>query len=60
MDDIEFFFFKKNERLIQTIGVYKKDIGMEFGIEKCVMLIMRSGKRQIAETQWYNNNIHDI
>ena len=37
---------KKLETLIQTIRIYSQDIGMKFDIEKCAMLIMRSGKRQ--------------
>ena len=28
---------------------YNQHIGMEFDIEKCAMLIMKSGKRQITE-----------
>ena len=38
MDGIQ--IFAKNEKeletLIQTIRIYSKDIGMEFGIERCV------------------------
>ena len=26
--------------------MYSQDIGMEFGIEKCAMLIMKNGKRE--------------
>ena len=40
---------KEQQTLIQTIRIYSKDIGMKFVIEKCAMLIMRSGKRQIKE-----------
>ena len=40
---------KELETLIQRIRIYSQDIGMEFSIEKCAMLIMRSGKRQISE-----------
>ena len=29
--------------------IYSQDIGMEFGIEKSAMPIMRSGKRHMAE-----------
>ena len=51
MDDIK--LFAKNEKelktLIQALGIYSEDIGMEFGIEKCAMLIMKSGKRQMTE-----------
>ena len=45
MDDIK--FFAKHERklktLIRAVRIYSQDIGMEFGIEKCVMLVMKSG-----------------
>ena len=51
MNDIK--MFAKNEKefdiLIQTIRICSQDIGMEFGIEKCAMFIIRSGKRQITE-----------
>ena len=40
---------KKMETLIQTVRIFCGDIGKEFGIEKCVMLIMKSGKRQMIE-----------
>ena len=40
--------FAKNEReletIIQTVRIYIQDIGMEFGIEKYTMLVMKSGK----------------
>ena len=36
----------KLETLISTINTYNQDIGMEFGIEKCVMLIMKKGKKR--------------
>ena len=45
--------FVKNEKeletLIQTIIIYNHDLGMEFGIEKCAMLIMKSVKRETTE-----------
>ena len=31
------------------IWLYNKDIGMEFRIEKCAMLVMRSGKQNMIE-----------
>ena len=37
------------ETLIQAMRIYSQDIGMEFGIEKCAMVILKSGKRHIAE-----------
>ena len=51
MDDIKLFAKseKELETLIQTIKIYSQDIGMEFVIEKCDMLITRSRKRQIVE-----------
>ena len=51
MDDIK--LLAKNEKemetLIHAIRIYSQDIGMEFGIEKCALLIMKSGKRHITD-----------
>ena len=51
MDDIK--LFAKNEKvletLIQAVRIYSQDIGMEFGIEKYAVLIMRDGKQQMME-----------
>ena len=45
MDDIK--LFAKNEKemetLIHTVRIYNQDIGMEFGIEKCAMLLIKIG-----------------
>ena len=30
--------------LVQTASVFSKDVGMQFGIEKCAMLVMEIGK----------------
>ena len=51
MDNIKLFANneKELETWIQTIEIYCQVIGMEFGIEKCAMLIMRSGKWQTTE-----------
>ena len=50
IDDIK--QFAKNEKeleiFIQAVRIYNDDIGIEFD-RKCVMLIMRSEKRQITE-----------
>ena len=50
-DDIK--LFAKNEKeletLIHTVRIYSQDIGMEFGIEKCAMLIMKSRKRHMID-----------
>ena len=51
MDDIK--LFAKNEKevetLIHAVRIYSQDIGMEFDIEKCAMLVMKSGKRHITD-----------
>ena len=53
MDDIK--LFAKNEKeletLIHAVRIYCQDIGMEFGIAKCAMLVMKSGKRHMTE-EW--------
>ena len=51
MDDIKLFVKneKELETLIQTLRIYSQDIGMEFDIEKCAMLVMKSAKRYITE-----------
>ena len=50
MNDIK--LFAKNEKeleiLIHAVRIYSQDIGMEFGIEKCAMLVMKSGKRHMT------------
>ena len=47
MDDMKLFAKNENrlEILVQAVRIHNKDIGLEFGIEKCAMLIMRSGKQ---------------
>ena len=40
---------KELETLIQAVRIYRLDIGMEFGIEKCAMLITKSRKWQMTE-----------
>ena len=51
MDDIK--LFAKNEKeletLIHAVRIYSQDIGMEFDIEKCAMLVMKSGKRYVTD-----------
>ena len=50
-DNIKLFTKNKKEldTLIQKIRIYSQEIGMEFGINICPKLIMKSGKR---ETKW--------
>ena len=51
MDDIK--LFAKNEKELETlmhaVRIYSQDIEMEFGIEKCAMLVMKSGKRHMTD-----------
>ena len=51
MDDIK--LFTKNEKeletLIHAVRIYSQVIGMEFGIEKCAMLVLKSGKRHMTD-----------
>ena len=51
MDDIKLFAKNKKEleTLIHTVRIYSRDVGMEFGIEKSSMLVMKSGKRQLTD-----------
>ena len=51
MDDIKLFAKNKKEleTLIHTVKIYSQDIGMEFGIEKCALLVMKSGKRHLTD-----------
>ena len=50
MDDIKLFAKNKKEleTLIHAIRIYSQDIRMEFGIEKCALLIMKSAKRHMS------------
>ena len=51
MDDIK--LFAKNEKvlkiLIHAVRIYSQDIEMEFGIKKCAMLAMKSGRRHLTD-----------
>ena len=42
MDDLKFYSQSEKglDSLVQTIRVFSEDMGMEFGIEKCAMLVM--------------------
>ena len=37
------------ETFIKEVRIYSLDIDMEFDIEKCAMLIIKSGKQQMTE-----------
>ena len=51
MDDIK--LFAKNEKeletLIHAVSIYSQGIGMESGIEKCAMRVMKSGKWHLTD-----------
>ena len=51
MNDIKLFAEnqKELESLKQAKRKYSQDIGMNFGIEKCTMLIIKSRKRHMTE-----------
>ena len=49
MDNINLFSKKEKEFLIPAVRIYSEYIGMEFGVEKGAMLIMKSRKRQMTE-----------
>ena len=57
MDDIK--LFAKNEKelgtLIHAVRIYSQDIGMEFGMEKCAMLVIKSGKQHITDRMELRN-----
>ena len=46
MDDLKLYSRSEKEldSLLQTVRVFSENIGMEFGIEKCAMLVMEKGK----------------
>ena len=51
LDDIK--LFAKNQKGLETllhpVRIYRQDIGMEFNIDKCAMLVMKSGKRHMTD-----------
>ena len=51
MDDIKQFAKKEKEleTLIHAVRIYSRDIGMEFCIEKCAKLVMKSGKGHLND-----------
>ena len=46
MDDLKLYSRSEKglDSLVQTVCVFSKDIGINFGIEKCAMLVMEKGK----------------
>ena len=50
LDDLKLYSQSEKglDSLVQTICAFSEDIGMEFGINKCVMLVME--KRKIVKS----------
>ena len=50
-DDIKLFAKKEKEleALIHAVKIYSQDIGMELGIEKWALVVMKSGKRNLTD-----------
>ena len=46
MDDLKLYSRSEKglDSLVQTVCVFSEDVGMEFVIEKCAMLVMEKGK----------------
>ena len=46
MDDLKLYSKSENElkALVNTVDIFSKDIGMKFGISKCVKVIVHRGK----------------
>ena len=40
---------KQLESLLHAVRIYIQDVGMESGIEKCAMLVMKSDKRHLTD-----------
>ena len=51
MDDIKLFEkkWKRTGNLVHAARIYSQDIGMEFGVEKCAILGMKSGKPHLTD-----------
>ena len=47
-------FYQKRKRIGNpNVRIYNQDVGMEFAIDKCAILVMKSGKRHITESNYY-------
>ena len=51
MDDLKFYAKSKKdlESLIQTVRIFSDDIGTEFGLDKCAVIIIKRGKQIEAD-----------
>ncbi len=56
---VDIKLFAKNEKELETLlhafRIYTQHIRMEFGIEKCAMLVMKSGKRHLTDRMELRN-----
>ena len=50
MDDLKLYSRSEKglDSLVQIVRIFSEDIGIEFGIEKCAMLVMK--KRKIVKS----------
>ena len=46
MDDLKLYGKSENqiESLVNTVYMFSEDIGMEFGVKKCGVLVLKRGK----------------
>ena len=54
MDDLKLYSRSEKglDSFVQTVRVFSEDIGMEFRIEKCAMLVS-DGERKDCKVSWY-------
>ena len=48
MDDLKLYGKDKDEleKLVDVVSVFSRDIGMEFGLEKCAVLLMKARMKE--------------
>ena len=51
MDDIK----RELETRLHAVRIYSQGIGMEFGKEKCAMLVIKIGKRHLTDGMELSN-----
>ena len=51
MDDLKLFGKNENQidSLVQTVYIFSQDIGMEFGLKKCAVIVLKRGKMVIFD-----------
>ena len=56
MDDLKLFAKSndQNNSLVNTVYTFSEDIGMEFGIKKCGVLVLKRGKVDKAKSRGLN------